>query len=159
MKNYKLLKNASYFSKFIVKLRRFRNKKTNKSKSILLNKNKSFLYRKYLVDIRKTNTRIIINLKYKTLIGDFILESSNTKHLEKFGYHFGNKNTFSGYFVGFLLSRRVNLKFKLNHVNIIIPSVDIGYHNMTSGCTISSVIKVLDSYLGFIRWGTVYTIL
>lgn len=160
----KLVKNKAYFKRYQVKYRRRREGKTDykaRRKLVSQAKNKYDAPRYRLV-VRISNTAILAQVAYSTVQGDRIVESANSKELERYGVKVGGSNYASAYAVGLLLARRVLKKFGMAdefkgveqvtgedyHVEENFDSrrpfkalLDIGIVNTTTGNRVFGVMK------------------
>lgn len=112
----KVLKNASYFKRFQVKLRRRREGKTDyraRRKMVRQDKNK-FNNRKYRLVVRFTNSKCICQVMYATIRGDMIIAQATSKDLTHFGIPVGHTNYAAAYATGLLVARRVLKKLELD---------------------------------------------
>jgi large subunit ribosomal protein L5e len=109
----KVLKNKSYFKRYQVQKRRRREGKTDfqaRRKMIRQDKNK-YNNRKYRLIVRFTNSRIICQVAYATIIGDKIVAQATSSELTKYGVPVGHKNYAAAYCTGLLIARRTLKKF------------------------------------------------
>jgi large subunit ribosomal protein L5e len=109
----KVLKNKSYFKRYQVQKRRRREGKTDfqaRRKMIRQDKNK-YNNRKYRLIVRFTNSRIICQVAYATIIGDKIVAQATSTELTKYGVPVGHKNYAAAYCTGLLIARRTLKKF------------------------------------------------
>jgi len=109
----KVLKNKSYFKRYQVQKRRRREGKTDfqaRRKMIRQDKNK-YNNRKYRLIVRFTNSKIICQVAYATIIGDKIVAQATSSELAKYGVPVGHKNYAAAYCTGLLIARRTLKKF------------------------------------------------
>jgi len=112
----KVLKNAAYFKRFQVAKRRRREGKTDfkaRQKMVRQDKNK-FNNRKYRFIVRFTNTRLICQVAYATIRGDFVVAQATSKDLTHFGIPCGHTNYAAAYATGLLCARRVLKKMGMD---------------------------------------------
>lgn len=112
----KVLKNKAYFRRFQVARRRRREGKTDyfaRRKMVRQDQDK-YNSRKYRLIVRFTNSRVICQIAYSTIIGDKIVAQANSKELTHFGVPVGHKNYAAAYCTGLLVARRVLKKFGLD---------------------------------------------
>jgi len=112
----KVLKNNSYFKRFQVKPRRRREGKTDyraRRKMVRQDKNK-FNNKKYRLVVRFTNSKVICQIMYATIRGDFVVAQASSMELSNFGVPVGLKNYAAAYCTGLLVARRVLKKFGLD---------------------------------------------
>mmetsp|Transcript_40332 Transcript_40332/g.88170 ORF Transcript_40332/g.88170 Transcript_40332/m.88170 type:complete len:314 (+) Transcript_40332:69-1010(+) len=112
----KVVKNRAFFKRFQVKRRRRREGKTDyraRVRMVRQDKNK-FNTRKYRLIVRFTNSQVICQVAYATIIGDHMVAHANSKELEKYGITVGLKNYAAAYATGLLCARRALKKFGLD---------------------------------------------
>lgn len=109
-------KDKAYFKRFQVKYRRRRSGKTDyyqRKKLVIQAKNK-YMSPKYRLVVRKTNTTIICQVVYSTIIGDKVLAAAYSSELPRYGLEVGLKNYAAAYCTGLLVARRVLKKLGLD---------------------------------------------
>jgi len=154
MINQKVIKNASYFSRYVVKYRREREKKTRyvlRHKLRPINK-KYYTNKKYRCFFRISNLFCRSALNYPSLLGDVIIVESTTNELTTFGIESGFKNLLTCYFLGILLSRKAILKLSLYSSYSPIFTLDLGFHKISFGGRANAFLKVALIFKGNIRW-------
>jgi large subunit ribosomal protein L5e len=112
----KTVKTGSYFSRFQVKYRRRREGKTDyqaRRRLIQQDKNK-YDSKKYRLCVRRTNSRIIVQIIYATIQGDRVLAQADSKELKRFGLEAGLTNYAASYATGLLVARRLLKNLKLD---------------------------------------------
>jgi large subunit ribosomal protein L5e len=112
----KVLKNKAFFKRYQVKSRRRREGKTDffaRRKMIKQDKNK-YNNRKYRLIVRFTNSRIIFQVAYATIIGDKVICQADSKELANYGIPAGHTNYAAAYATGLLIARRVLKQFGLD---------------------------------------------
>ncbi|TNV78656.1 hypothetical protein FGO68_gene1406 [Halteria grandinella] len=90
----KTIKTSSYFSRYQVKYRRRREGKTDyqaRRRLIQQDKNK-YESKKYRLVVRRTNTKIIVQIIYATIQGDRVLAQADSNELKRFGLEAGLTN-------------------------------------------------------------------
>jgi len=104
----KTIKNPAYFKRFQVKYRRRREGKTDYGARRNMCKQARDKYNaaKYRLIARFTNTKVIAQVAYATLVGDKILASAESTELGRYGIKVGLKNYAAAYCTGLLLARR-----------------------------------------------------
>jgi large subunit ribosomal protein L5e len=105
----KTIKTTAYFSRYQVKYRRRREGKTDyqaRRRLIQQDKNK-YESKKYRLCVRRTNTRIIVQIISCTIKGDRVLCQADSKELKRFGLEAGLTNYAASYATGLLLARRL----------------------------------------------------
>lgn len=105
----KTLKTTAYFSRYQVKYRRRREGKTDyqaRRRLIQQDKNK-YESKKYRLCVRRTNTKIIVQIIYATIQGDRVLCQADSKELKRFGLEAGLTNYAASYATGLLVARRL----------------------------------------------------
>jgi len=114
----KVLKNKAFFKRYQVKSRRRREGKTDyfaRRKMIHQDKNK-YNNRKYRLIVRFTNSRIIFQVAYATMIGDKVICQADSKELANYGIPAGHTNYAAAYATGLLIARRALKKFGLDQI-------------------------------------------
>jgi large subunit ribosomal protein L5e len=112
----KVLKNKAFFKRYQVKPRRRREGKTDffaRRKMIHQDKNK-YNNRKYRLIVRFTNSRIIFQVAYATIIGDKVICQADSKELANYGIPAGHTNYAAAYATGLLIARRALKQFGLD---------------------------------------------
>ena len=105
----KTVKTTAYFSRYQVKYRRRREGKTDyqaRRRLIQQDKNK-YESKKYRLCVRRTNTKIIVQIIYATIQGDRVLCQADSKELRKYGLEAGLTNYAASYATGLLVARRL----------------------------------------------------
>jgi len=143
---YRILKNASYFSRFCTKKRRNREKRTNYKKKFKLNDSyiNKFKNMGFKCVIRKYNYSLSSFLIYPSIIGDFVVIFSNSKELFKYGYANSATHSFSSYFLGLLCARKFFMKFNIYEKTYILTYLDIGFQKASFGSKIFIFIKGMN---------------
>merc|ERR1711957_461538 len=111
-----VLKNKAFFKRYQVKSRRRREGKTDyfaRRKMIHGDKNK-YNNRKYRLIVRFTNSRIIFQVAYATMIGDKVICQADSKELANYGIPAGHTNHGAAYAAGLLIARRTLKHFGLD---------------------------------------------
>jgi len=72
--------------------------------------------RKYRFVVRFTNKRVIVQVVYATIVGDFVVTSADSKELAKYGIDVGLTNYAAAYATGLLVARRTLQKFDLDSI-------------------------------------------
>jgi large subunit ribosomal protein L5e len=70
--------------------------------------------KKYRLCVRRTNTRIIVQIIYATIQGDRVLAQADSKELRTFGLEAGLTNYAASYSTGLLVARRLLKNLKLD---------------------------------------------
>jgi large subunit ribosomal protein L5e len=112
----KTVKTTSYYSRYQVKFRRRREGKTDyqaRRRLIQQDKNKDDS-KKYRLCVRRTNSRIIVQIIYATIQGDRVLAQADSKELKRFGLEAGLTNYAASYATGLLVARRLLKKVGLD---------------------------------------------
>jgi len=105
----KVVKTTSYYSRYQVKFRRRREGKTDyqaRRRLIQQDKNK-YDSKKYRLCVRRTNSRIIVQIIYATIQGDRVLCQADSNELKSYGLEAGLTNYAASYTTGLLLARRL----------------------------------------------------
>jgi len=111
----KILKNAAFFKRFQVQRRRRRQCKTDyQARRTMTRQDKNkFGARKHRLVVRFTNTRVICQVVYSTILGDRCVAACDSKELERYGIPVGHKNYAAAYATGLLIARRTLDKYGL----------------------------------------------
>mmetsp|Transcript_34292 Transcript_34292/g.47708 ORF Transcript_34292/g.47708 Transcript_34292/m.47708 type:complete len:250 (+) Transcript_34292:2785-3534(+) len=141
----KVIKNASYFSKFVVRHRRNRRYLTKYGRSYDSRFLKSYTIKskKFRSYLTTTNTCITGVITFSSLSGDTIVAKANSRDLLKFGLSYGRKNLINSYFVGLLLAKKTITEFKLYKSHSLLLTVDIGFKRLNEKGRINAFIKGL----------------
>ena len=105
----KIVKNNAYFKRYQTKFRRRIAGKTDyyaRKRMIIQDKDK-YNTPKYRFVARITNSKVICQVIYATLIGDKVLCQAESSELKKWGLTAGLKNYSSAYCTGLLCARRL----------------------------------------------------
>lgn len=122
----KTIKTTAYFSRYQVKYRRRREGKTDyqaRRRLIQQDKNK-YESKKYRLCVRRTNTRIIIQIIYATIQGDRVLCQADSKDLKKYGLEAGFTNYAASYATGLLLARRLLTQLGMSDIYKGVEAAD-----------------------------------
>eukprot|EP00827_Trimyema_finlayi_P006787 TRINITY_DN82_c0_g1_i2.p1 TRINITY_DN82_c0_g1~~TRINITY_DN82_c0_g1_i2.p1 ORF type:complete len:300 (+),score=109.26 TRINITY_DN82_c0_g1_i2:170-1069(+) len=105
----KVQKTNAYFKKFQTKKRRRRECKTDyySRKRMITSDLNKYDSPKYRFVPRKTNTKIICQVIYATIIGDKVIAQASSVELKKYGLTTGLKNYPAAYCTGLLCARRL----------------------------------------------------
>ena len=162
----KVIKNKAYYKRYQVQFRRRREAKTDyyaRKRLIWVDKNK-YDAPKYRFVVRFSNRDVICAIVASDLSGDKIVASAYGHELAKYGVKFGFNNWPSAYATGFLLARKVNLKYGLPYIgekdvaekyyNVVDELeedeskrrpfqavLDIGLHRTTTGARVFAALK------------------
>lgn len=112
----KLIKTRAYSKRFQTRFRRRREGKTDyfaRQRLITQDKNK-YDTPKYRLVARFTNSRVIAQITYATIVGDKVLAQAESTELKRFGLNAGLTNYAASYATGLLLARRLLKKTKLD---------------------------------------------
>merc|ERR1712146_303242 len=141
----KVIKNASYFSKFVVKHRRNRKflTKYGKSYDSRFLKSYSIKSKKFRGYFSTTNTDMTGVISFPSLSGDIVVAKASSKDLQKFGMLYGRKNLINSYFIGLLLAKRIITEFNLYKSHTLLLTVDIGFKRLNEKGRINAFIKGL----------------
>jgi len=112
----KILKNAAFFKRYQVQRRRRRQCKTDyQARRTMCRQDKcKYNARKYRLVVRFTNTRVICQVVYSTILGDRCVAACDSKELVRYGNPCGHKNYASAYAAGLLIARRTLKAFGLD---------------------------------------------
>lgn len=112
----KLVKNKSYYKRYIVKFRRRRQAKTNyRLRRILVTQDKrKYNAPKWRLIVRVTNSDVICQIACARMIGDQIICAAYAHELPRYGLKVGLTNYAACYCTGLLLARRILKKLKLD---------------------------------------------
>ncbi|GAM22059.1 hypothetical protein SAMD00019534_052340, partial [Acytostelium subglobosum LB1] len=114
----KIVKSKAYFKRFQVHFRRRREGKTDyqqRHRLIQQDKNK-YNSPKYRLVARITNKKVIAQIIYSKIVGDFVLSSAYSNELPRYGITVGLTNYAAAYATGLLLARRLLTQLKLNDI-------------------------------------------
>jgi large subunit ribosomal protein L5e len=153
----KILKSNSYYSRFQVKWRRRRERKTDYyfRKRLICQDKRKYNSPKFRIVVRISKHNIICQFVNSKIEGDKILNAVYSRELIKFGIQFGLTNFPSAYESGILLSKKI-LSNKLlkkgshnvstqNIPQIIKAFLDIGLTRATVGHKVFACMKgVID---------------
>jgi len=111
----KVQKNNAYFSRFQVKYRRRREGKNDYyARQRLVNQAKNkHAAPKYRLIVRITNKKVICQVAYSKIQGDFIIAQATSAELPRYGIKHGLTNWAACYATGLLLGRRLLTKLGL----------------------------------------------
>jgi len=112
----KVLKTPAFFKRYQVPKRRRRQGKTDYSARrgmIHQDKNK-YNAKKFRLVVRTTNTKIVCQVVYATIIGDVCVCQANSKELSNYGIPVGHKNYAACYATGLLVARRCLKKYGMD---------------------------------------------
>jgi large subunit ribosomal protein L5e len=104
-----VIKNKAYSKRYQTKRRRRREGKTDyycRRRLIQQDKNK-YESKKYRFVVRRTNTKMIAQVIYATIIGDKVMCQAHSTELSKFGIDAGHANYAAAYCTGLLCARRL----------------------------------------------------
>ena len=151
----KVVKNASYFSRFQTKYKRRRDGKTDYvQRSSLIQQDKTkYGAHKYRLVSRVTNTKVIAQIVVAHIDHDETIAQAVSTELSAYGIPVGFSNYASAYCTGLLCARRLLTKLKLNDVTFAKDGedeegrrpfkviMDIGLARTTTGSRIFAVMK------------------
>eukprot|EP00030_Apusomonadida_sp_AF-17_P005830 a676361_6750.p2 GENE.a676361_6750~~a676361_6750.p2 ORF type:complete len:306 (-),score=158.27 a676361_6750:60-938(-) len=124
----KVQKNKAYFKRYQVKYRRRREGKTDYAARLRLtlqDKNK-YNTPKYRFVVRFTNTDVICQIVYATVLNDRVLCAAYSHELPRYGVKVGLTNYAAAYCTGLLLARRVLQKLGLeSYVGVTKPTGEL----------------------------------
>jgi len=114
----KVLKNKAYFKRFQVKFKRRRQGKTDYAarRQLIWQDKDKYGTKKYRLVVRVTNKRIICQIFYARIEGDFCVATATSKELPRYGVKVGLTNYSAAYCTGLLLARRVLKTMKLDGI-------------------------------------------
>jgi large subunit ribosomal protein L5e len=114
----KVLKSKAYFKRFQVKLKRRRQGKTDyvARRQLIWQDKDKYGTKKYRLVARITNKRIICQIFYARIEGDFCVASATSKELTRYGIKVGLTNYAAAYCTGLLVARRVLKSLKLDGI-------------------------------------------
>jgi len=104
----KVLKTPAFFKRYQVPKRRRRTGQTDfAARRVMIHQDKNkYNAKKYRLVVRITNTKVICQVVYATIIGDRTICQANSKELANFGIPVGIKNYAACYATGLLVARR-----------------------------------------------------
>jgi len=105
----KVLKNKAFFKRYQVpKKRRYQGKTDYQARVKMIRQDKcKFNSKKYRLIVRITNSKVICQIAYATIIGDMVVAQANSQELAKFGVPCGHTNYAAAYCTGLLVARRI----------------------------------------------------
>lgn len=108
----KQIKNNTYFKRYQVRFRRRREGKTDyyQRKRLIQQRKNKYNTPKYRLIVRRTNTKIIVQVASSTINGDLIRAQAMSSELKKYGVTAGLTNYAACYATGLLCSRRLLTK-------------------------------------------------
>lgn len=112
----KILKNKAFFKRYQVKYRRRRQGVTDyqaRRKMVRQDKNK-YNSRKYRLVVRITNSKVICQIIWATIIGDHVFAECTSKDLAQYGVKVGLTNYAAAYCTGLLCARRALKKLGMD---------------------------------------------
>jgi len=112
----KVLKNKAFFKRYQVKKRRRREGKTDYAARRKMTRQDKYKFnsKKYRLVVRITNSKIICQVVYATIVGDMVVASATSKELKQFGVVGGFTNYAAAYCTGLLAARRCLKKYNLD---------------------------------------------
>lgn len=104
----KVLKTPAFFKRYQVPKRRRRSGQTDfAARRVMIHQDKNkYNAKKYRLVVRITNTKVICQVVYATIIGDFTICQANSLELASYGIPVGLKNYGACYATGLLAARR-----------------------------------------------------
>lgn len=108
----KTIKNNAYYKRYQVKFRRRREGKTDyyQRKRLITQRKNKYNTPKYRLVVRRTNTKVVVQVVNSTISGDFIKAQAQSTELKQYGLTAGLTNYASFYATGLLCSRRLLAK-------------------------------------------------
>jgi len=105
----KVTKNKAYFKRYQTKYRRRREGKTDyhARRSLVAQDKDKYNTPKYRLVVRMTNTRIICQVVFSTIVGDRVVCDADSTELTRYGIKIGLTNYSAAYAVGLLVARRL----------------------------------------------------
>jgi len=112
----KVLKNAAFFKRYQLQRRRRRQCKTDyQARRTMTRQDKcKFGACKYRLVVRFTNTKLICQVVYSTILGDKCVAAADSTELTRYGIPCGHKNYSAAYATGLLIARRTLKNFGLD---------------------------------------------
>lgn len=122
----KVIKNKAYFKRFQTKFRRRREAKTNyyARKRLVIQDLNKYIAPKYRLVARITNAKVIAQVIYATLSGDFVIAEANSLELKRFGLYNGYTSYSAAYATGLLLARRLLKNLKMDTIYTGAGAID-----------------------------------
>lgn len=122
----KLIKTRAYSKRFQTRFRRRREGKTDyfARKRLILQDKDKYDTPKYRLVARFTNSRVIAQITYATIVGDKVLAQAESIELKRFGLNAGLTNYAAAYATGLLLARRLLKKTKLDTLYKGVAKID-----------------------------------
>jgi len=105
----KVVKNNAYFKRFQVRFRRRREGKTDyyQRRRLVTQRKNKYNTAKYRFVVRRTNSKIVCQVVYTTIDGDFVKAQAQSTELKKYGLTAGLTNYSASYATGLLCARRL----------------------------------------------------
>jgi large subunit ribosomal protein L5e len=105
----KVQKNTAYFKRFQVKFRRRREGKTDyyQRKRLIVQRKNKYNTAKWRFVVRRTNTKVVCQVVWSTIVGDRVKCESNSSELKKYGLTAGLTNYSAAYCTGLLCAKRL----------------------------------------------------
>lgn len=122
----KAVKNRPYFKRFQTKFRRRREAKTDyhARKGLVIQDLDKYVAPKYRLVARITNSKVVAQIAYATLIGDKVIAEANSKELTRYGLHNAYTSYSAAYATGLLLARRLLKNLKLDGIYAGAQKID-----------------------------------
>ena len=108
----KQVKNNAYYKRYQVRFRRRREGKTDyyQRKRLIQQRKNKYNTPKYRLIVRRTNTKIIVQVASSTIDGDLVRAQAMSSELKKYGVSAGLTNYSACYATGLLCARRLLTK-------------------------------------------------
>lgn len=105
----KILKTPAFFKRYQVPKRRRRQGKTDYgARRVMIHQDKNkYNSKKYRLVVRITNTKVVCQIVYATIVGDRCVCAASSKELSNYGIPCGHKNYAACYATGLLIARRM----------------------------------------------------
>ena len=155
----KIIKNASYYSRYQTPFRRRRECKTEyRQRASLIQQDKTkYGAKKYRLVARITNTKVIAQIIAAEVDHDVTIAQATSTELPRYGVKFGLSNYAAAYCTGLLVARRLLTKLGLNEIfkTAVKKSddddedarrpfkvvLDVGLRRTTTGARVFAVLK------------------
>lgn len=128
----KVQKNKAYFKRFQVKFRRRREGKTDyyQRKRLITQRKNKYNTAKWRFVVRKTNSQVLCQVVWSTIVGDRVKCEASSSELKRFGLTAGLTNYSAAYCAGLLCAKR------------LLKAIDA--ENKTKGVTTAPMSKTFD---------------
>lgn len=112
----KVLKTPAFFKRYQVPKRRRKQGKTDYgARRVMIHQDKNkYNAKKHRLVVRISNTKIVCQIVYATIVGDRCVCAANSTELKNYGIPCGHKNYAAAYATGLLIARRMLKKLGMD---------------------------------------------